>query len=271
MIRRFHSSIYQCKLPYSRGRARLLWECVAKTDANLDITGLIQNTFNQYEKMTRVAEEQRQVVFLEPDVVPTSLGLEQPPPLGTEDGGEDINLPANGEAHHILAAQRILEENSNTLLFAGSRLSSLSATMILLQCCRTHKCTSAFITELLTIIRSAILPEINTLPASEYAATKPMQKLGLEHVDIDVCPNGCMLYCRGDQQRDTCSKPNSGAPRFKRVGASHVPHKVLRFFPIIPRLQRLYSTSKLASLLTWHSANKSVDGKMRHAADSRQW
>ena len=253
------------------GRARLLRECAAETDAHLDITGLVQNTFNQYEEMTRVAEEQPGVHVLEEDDARTPVREEQQPTDWTEEDNEDIGHPADGEADPNSAARRILEKSSSTLLFAGSRLSSLSATMLLLQCYRTHKCTSTFITELLTMLKNAILPEINTLPASEYAATKLLRKLGLEHVDIDVCPNSCMLYRGDDQHRDTCSKPNCGAPRFKRVGASRVAQKVLRYFPLIPRLQRLYSTPKLAGLQTWHSANKSVDGKMHHAADSHQW
>lgn len=186
-----------------------------------------------------------------------------------DDEGSVPNDTTRGE--HVTDAQRILEESSHTLLYAGARLSCLSATMILLQACRTHKCTSAFITELLTLLKNAILTEINTILSSEYAATKILRKLGLQHEDIDVCPNNCMLYRGADLQREFCTKPGCRAPRYKRSGASKVPCKVLRFFPVIPRLKRIYSTPKLAALQTWHASNRSEDGKMRHAADSPQW
>ena len=120
-------------------------------------------------------------------------------------------------------------------------------------------------------MKNSILPEINTCPPSEYAATKLLRKLGLEHVDIDVCLNSCILYRGEDADKDTCTKPTCRAPRFRRAGTRRVAQKVLRYFPLIPHLQRIYSTPKRAALQTWHHSNKSLDGKMRHAADSKQW
>ena len=249
------------------GRARLLREAAATTDADMDLTGLVQNAFNQYEDLSRIAEGQQVPDQTRADSDQHPNYAEQP------DSDDDVGVGPDTppEEGHVTAAQRMLEESSHTLLYAGSRMSCLSATMILLQACRTHKCTSAFINELLTLLKNAILPEINTIPPSEYAATKMLRKLGLQHQDIDVCPNNCMLYRGRDQDRETCSKPGCRAPRYKRVGVSKVPCKVLRFFPTIPRLQRIYSTPKLAALQTWHVSNRSEDGKMRHAADSRQW
>ena len=52
---------------------------------------------------------------------------------------------------------------------------------------------------------------------------------------------------------------------------SMVPVKVLRHFPLIPRLRRMFSTPHLASLMTWHGNNVSHDGKMRGPYDSPQW
>ena len=253
------------------GRARLLREAAPERDVNLNMNGLVRNTFNQYEEMVGIAEEQVECGINLPEEPQAPPSPQRNAPAATEAGTEDTQNEGNGERDHVTAAQRILEDSSNTLLFAGSRLSMLSATMILLQSCRTHKCTSAFITELLTILKNAVLPEINTLPPSEYAATKLLRKLGLQHVDIDVCPNGCMLYRGEDENKEVCSKPTCGAPRFKRGGSTRVAQKVMRFFPLIPRLQRLYSTPKLAELQTWHKHNKSTDGKVRHAADSKQW
>ncbi|GJU82278.1 zinc finger, PHD-type containing protein [Tanacetum coccineum] len=50
-----------------------------------------------------------------------------------------------------------------------------------------------------------------------------------------------------------------------------VPKKVLRYFPIIPRLQRLYKSSH-ATKMTWHVTGKCTEpGKMQHPVDSRAW
>ncbi|GJW55620.1 uncharacterized protein Tco_0099705 [Tanacetum coccineum] len=49
------------------------------------------------------------------------------------------------------------------------------------------------------------------------------------------------------------------------------PAKLLWYFPIIPRLERLYADAKEAKLLRWHAEERKKDGKMRHVADSLQW
>ncbi|XP_020888558.1 uncharacterized protein LOC110230330 [Arabidopsis lyrata subsp. lyrata] len=50
-----------------------------------------------------------------------------------------------------------------------------------------------------------------------------------------------------------------------------VPQKVLRYFPIIPRLKRMFRTVEMAKDLRWHFSNKSSDGKLRHPVDSVTW
>lgn len=50
-----------------------------------------------------------------------------------------------------------------------------------------------------------------------------------------------------------------------------VPAKVLRHFPLIPRLKRLFMCSKTASSLRWHAEERSRDGKLRHPADGQAW
>ena len=47
--------------------------------------------------------------------------------------------------------------------------------------------------------------------------------------------------------------------------------KILRYFPIIPRLKRMFRSKEMAESLRWHSLNKSTDGKMRHPVDTPAW
>ena len=55
----------------------------------------------------------------------------------------------------------------------------------------------------------------------------------------------------------------------KRLGKK-VPYKVLRYFPVGPRLKRLFATSKTVKLMLWHSAGKSKDNDvMRHPVDGK--
>jgi hypothetical protein len=49
------------------------------------------------------------------------------------------------------------------------------------------------------------------------------------------------------------------------------PKKVVWYFPIIPRLKRLFVNEKIAELMRWHATKRMNDGKLRHPADGSQW
>jgi hypothetical protein len=89
-----------------------------------------------------------------------------------------------------------------------------------------------------------------------------------------------MIYWKNHENDTSCHV--CGAPRWNedvkgddKVEKSHkshkVPLKVLRHFPLIPRLQRLFMCSKTASSLRWHDEERSKDGKLRHPADGEAW
>ncbi|GKE26095.1 hypothetical protein Tco_1441479, partial [Tanacetum coccineum] len=51
-----------------------------------------------------------------------------------------------------------------------------------------------------------------------------------------------------------------------------VPKKVLRYFSIFPKLQRLYKSSHTAKEITWHATGKCMEnGKMQHPVNGRAW
>ena len=50
-----------------------------------------------------------------------------------------------------------------------------------------------------------------------------------------------------------------------------VPTKVMWYFPPIPRLKRMFQSSKIAKDLIWHAQAEEFDGKMRHPSDSPSW
>ncbi|GKB41754.1 hypothetical protein Tco_0886696 [Tanacetum coccineum] len=78
------------------------------------------------------------------------------------------------------------------------------------------------------------------LPPSYYAIKKTFKMIGLGYESIHACVNDCFLFW-GDANKDVQSRwKDSNTPRKK------VPKKVLHYFPIIPRLQRLYKSSHTA-------------------------
>ena len=154
-------------------------------------------------------------------------------------------------------------------LYEGSTLSMLCATLLIVNCCKTHGVSNMFMNELLMLLSMSILPVGNSLPKTEYEATKILKRLGLAYNMIHACPSGCCLF-KGDlEDKEQC--PVCEADRYRMCGRSRVPTLILRHFPLIPQLQRMFSSKKLSKLNVWHHFNKSVDGKMRHTADSPQW
>ena len=100
-------------------------------------------------------------------------------------------------------------------------------------------------------------------------SSKTICELGHDYTKIDACINDCILY-QGDYLKSTsCS-----TCKFSQYKDPHIklPHKVMRYFPLILILQQLYVTSNIAKEMRWHkdkSFNK--DEKMRHLADSIAW
>jgi hypothetical protein len=114
----------------------------------------------------------------------------------------------------------------------------------------------------------SILPEGNRLKENFYAAKSMMKPLGLGYQKIDMCPNFCMLYYLENAEMTECM--TCGHSRYKpRTGRGKtlVAYKKLRYFPITPRLQRLFMSLRTAEHMTWHQAHHAVDGVMVHPSD----
>ncbi|GJT18402.1 ribonuclease H-like domain, reverse transcriptase, RNA-dependent DNA polymerase [Tanacetum coccineum] len=70
--------------------------------------------------------------------------------------------------------------------------------------------------------------------------------------------------------------PTCGISRWKVDNKTHkvyenIPAKVMWYFPIIPRLQRLFKLESISEDLRWHATRRITDGVLRHPADSQAW
>ena len=183
--------------------------------------------------------------------------------------GEDLEDLLGQIPNDSMGSNPELDIAATLPLYEGATLSMLCATLLIVNCCKTHGVSNMFMNELLMLLSMSILPVGNCLPKTEYEATKILRRLGLAYNMIHACPKGCCLF-RGDLEEDE-KCPVCEADRYRLRGRSRVPALVLRHFPLIPQLQRMFSSKKLSKLNVWHHFNKSVDGKMRHTADSPQW
>ncbi|KAL5562930.1 hypothetical protein UlMin_032677 [Ulmus minor] len=161
----------------------------------------------------------------------------------------------------------------NSELYPGvSSFSSLNLLVKLMHLKVMNKWTNKSFDELLKLLKLAF-PKMD-LVESHYEAKKLMTKMGLGYQSIHVCKNDCALFWNENSMSETC--PVCSESRWKmqegRRTGKNVPHKVLRYFPLAPRLKRLFATSKTAKLMRWHQAGKSTDDNvMRHPVDGRAW
>jgi hypothetical protein len=129
---------------------------------------------------------------------------------------------------------------------------------------------------------SLVLPEGHCIPNTLEKVQKVVRDLGLDYKKIHACMNDCVLFRKEYSDTDTC--PTCGESRWKSSDsgdndkASRIdgakkcfPRKILRYFPLIPRLQRLYMIETTSSYMRWHKEGLVCDGKMRHLADSLAW
>ena len=138
-----------------------------------------------------------------------------------------------------------------------------------------HKLSNECLTELLQMFKNT-LPDDNNLPNNTNAVKKMINSLRMECKIIHACKNDCILYWKEHENR--VDYPTCGQSRWKPENVSKPrskpkPWKKLRYFPLTPRLQRMYSVSWIAESMTWH-ANASLvrnESIMRHPIDSSCW
>lgn len=220
----------------TQGRG-MLRDAARQIDADLDIEGLVRHAFQEYDE--QIGAPHRDF----PNFGDSSPDRDQ----GARPGDVEVDDNLFGAGQNNGDQTEFLTDRTSTPLFAGARLTWLTATFLILNLCRTHGCSNLFITELLTILANSILPEVNLLPKTEYEASKTLKKLGYAYDAIHVCPNTCILF-RVPQHDNLDQCTSCGAPRYKRVGDSLVPQKVLRHFPLIARLKMIFKSPKQAAM-----------------------
>jgi hypothetical protein len=171
-----------------------------------------------------------------------------------------------------------LVRDADEPLWPECELSRLSLFVILFHIKATNKWSNKSLNDLLPVLQKAI-PNGKNLPSTFCEAKKIVGKLGLNYVRIHACEKNCQLYRKEKAGDDFCSK--CGISRWKNVPdkttltkkerRKAIPRKVLRYFPIKPRLKRLFMHKDTATALRWHDEERIKDGALRHPADSKAW
>ncbi|XP_019261156.1 PREDICTED: uncharacterized protein LOC109239086 [Nicotiana attenuata] len=136
-----------------------------------------------------------------------------------------------------------------------------------------HGLSNVAFTDILDLLKE-VFP-FAQLPESFYKAKSMIKNLGLHYEKIHACPNDCMLYWNDNEKAKNCSV--CGSSRWKNVidlltnASSKVPEKVLRYFPLKPRLKRIFMCSETAAAMRWHATERPNDGNLRHPVDGEAW
>lgn len=116
-------------------------------------------------------------------------------------------------------------------------------------------------------------PKPNNVPESFYVCKKILKGLGLGYKNIDACVYDCALFYQEHEKKYKC--PVCNDPRYKDSDYKQikkVPRKVMQYFPLKPRLQRLFMLRHTANDMRWHKDKRLNDeNKIRHPADSIAW
>ncbi|XP_040361753.1 uncharacterized protein LOC121049185 [Rosa chinensis] len=191
------------------------------------------------------------------------------------EGGEDTL-----EGDDIDKVQRVDGDNYDKLLVEAQRelfpgcteYTVLTFVVELLSCKVDNLWTNKSVERNLQIMRK-MCPKPNNIPESYYACKKMLKDLGLGYENIHACKYDCVLFYKEHEGKDKC--PVCNEPRYKNSDSPQkkkIPKKILRYFPLTPRLQRLFKSRHTAGDMRWHK-DKRVDeeGKMRHPADGSAW
>ncbi|XP_076904980.1 uncharacterized protein LOC143560589 [Bidens hawaiensis] len=112
-----------------------------------------------------------------------------------------------------------------------------------------------------------VLPAGNNCPESYYDVRMILCEAGLGYELIDVCQYDCTIFYGENKDAITC--PICQSSRYVR---NKIAYKKLRYFPITPRLKRLYASRHTAKDMRWHKeVRKDEVGVLRHPADGRAW
>ncbi|XP_031395832.1 uncharacterized protein LOC116207115 isoform X2 [Punica granatum] len=187
-------------------------------------------------------------------------------------GETSTDQNTSGNEGEVEKFARLLNDANQELYPGCLKYSKLSFLLKMVHAKSMGNCSNKAFDMMLTLFKSA-LPEGATLPKSYYDVKKLLRDLGLGYIKIDACQNDCALFWKEHENLDRCPNLNCQAPRWKysALKRKKIPHKVLRYFPVKARLQRLFMFKETSEDMRWHKEKRVQDGVIRHPADAIAW
>nr|GEV27232.1 hypothetical protein [Tanacetum cinerariifolium] len=177
------------------------------------------------------------------------------------------------EEDDLAKFQELLLDAEKPLYKGCPDFTKLSAIVKLVNLKGKYGASDKFFTELLGLLKK-MLPASNEMVEKTYQAKKLMRMMGSGYKKIHVCSKNCILYRKDNKDLTVC--PTYGISRWKVDNKTHkvyknIPAKVMWYFTIIPRLQRLFKLESISEDLRWHATRRIKNGVLRHLTDSQAW
>ncbi|XP_059627617.1 uncharacterized protein LOC132270456 [Cornus florida] len=183
--------------------------------------------------------------------------------------GLDDALPNSNMGHDRF--QDLLQDAQRELYPGCENFSKLSFVLKLYNMKVTQKLSNKYFTMMLKLLNEA-MPKGVELPKSHYEAKNMLRELGFGYEVIHACINDCILFLKEYENNEFC--PRCGESRYKshEGKGKKIPQKILRYFPLKSRLQRLFMSRKISSDMRWHKEKRVKETNIfRHPADSMTW
>ncbi|XP_061348406.1 uncharacterized protein LOC133293820 [Gastrolobium bilobum] len=178
---------------------------------------------------------------------------------------EDPNPEASQFFNMLQASQRPLWDGCETH-------TTLSACLTALSLKTDYRMTEGCFNQWMKFVGD-VLPPGHSMPKDFYNAKKSVKNLGLGGEKIHCCRNGCMLFYKEYAQLNTCKfcKEDRYTDVMKDGKVKAKPLKKMWYFPLVPRLQRLYSSEQTASQMRWHREHERNINSLTHPSDAEAW
>ncbi|CAD6334911.1 unnamed protein product [Miscanthus lutarioriparius] len=160
----------------------------------------------------------------------------------------------NNDGNRQSSFLKNLIKEAKCQLYPGcTKFSKFSFVAKLLHMKSFYRITNSALSAFVKLLVDAF-PEFNTLPTSYHEPKNIIKELGLGYESIHVCYNNCILFQKDYSNHDNC--PVCGLSRWKDPQRKKIPQKVLRHFPLVPRLQRLFVTKEGSEQAHWHKLKR---------------
>ncbi|KAJ0095325.1 hypothetical protein Patl1_16716 [Pistacia atlantica] len=155
-------------------------------------------------------------------------------------------------------------------LYLGCKLSTLTFVVRLMHLKVLNLWSNKSIDMLLTLLNE-VLPKVSSLPKNTYGVKRILQDLGLGCEKIHACKYDYALFWKENKKLENCPVCDESRYKLNNGTGKKIPHKVLRYFPSKPRLQRLFMSRHTSVDMQWHSEKRVNDGVLRPPANGEEW